>query len=199
MEAPSLHQELGTFTRSGGPAPSSHQFGANPPCRSRRRAVRSRLMRSLQAAVARGVLRARPTARIVGHGGALLLHGACEEVRWVGLIRRLFGGSRGEPAQASIEGLHASAVESGDTLVELNVVGEGSYQEALARIAGPEAEGKHIGVGVTLRCEPKNTYDHNAVKVEVMGVCSRTSPAPRRLCCRHESRAPATEQSRHTG
>jgi hypothetical protein len=63
-------------------------------------------------------------------------------------------------------------VESGDTLVELNIVGEGSYQEALARIAGPkEAEGKHMGVGVTLRCEPKNTYDHNAVKVEVMGVC----------------------------
>jgi hypothetical protein len=75
------------------------------------------------------------------------------EVRRVGLIRRFFGGSSAAPAQIAYEEVHAEATERGDTLVELNIVGEGAYQDALARIAGPkDADGKHTGVGVTLRC-----------------------------------------------
>ena len=40
----------------------------------------------------------------------------------------------------------------------------------MAAIAGPKGiDGKQLVVGVTLRCEPTNTYDCNAVRVEVMG------------------------------
>jgi hypothetical protein len=54
--------------------------------------------------------------------------------------------------------------------VELDIVGEGPRQDALAMIAGPkEAESKLKIVGVTLRCEPSNPYDANAIRVEVMG------------------------------
>ena len=88
----------------------------------------------------------------------------------MGFIRKFFGGSNAAPAQIAYEEVHAEATERGDTLVELNIVGEAAYQDALARIAGPkDADGKHTGVGVTLRCEPANTYDRNAVRVEVMG------------------------------
>lgn len=54
--------------------------------------------------------------------------------------------------------------------VELEVVGESYRQDALERIAGPKDQGgKQHPVGVTLRCEPDNDYDENAVRVEVMG------------------------------
>src|SRR3954463_15115433 len=57
-----------------------------------------------------------------------------------------------------------------EELVELNVVGESYRQDALATISGAKAaEGKHFMVGATLRCEPTNEYDANAVRVEVMG------------------------------
>lgn len=55
-------------------------------------------------------------------------------------------------------------------MVELTVVGESYRQELLAQIAGPrEADGKQHYVGVTLRCEPGNPHDTNAIRVEVMG------------------------------
>lgn len=88
----------------------------------------------------------------------------------MGLIRRFFGGPSAAPVQISIEEAHAEAAERGDKLVELNIVGEAAYQGALARLAGPkDADGKHAAFGVTLRCEPANAYDRNAVRVEVMG------------------------------
>ena len=55
-------------------------------------------------------------------------------------------------------------------LVELNIVGESYHQDALAAISGPKgAGGKQMAVGTTLRCEPRNQYDPNAIRVEVMG------------------------------
>jgi hypothetical protein len=57
-----------------------------------------------------------------------------------------------------------------DRRIELNVVGESHRQDALAAIAGPkEYDGKDMRVGVTLRCEPSNPHDRNAIRVEVMG------------------------------
>lgn len=53
---------------------------------------------------------------------------------------------------------------------ELDVVGESYRQDALGLVAGPrQPDGVRRRVGVTLRCEPDNPYDCNAVRVEVMG------------------------------
>lgn len=87
-------------------------------------------------------------------------------------MKRLFGRE-----EARAERTEMLLVESGvadpsdlDDVVEVEVVGEGSYQDAIERIAGPkEPEGKQMLVGATLRCEPSNEYDPNAVRVEVMG------------------------------
>ena len=52
---------------------------------------------------------------------------------------------------------------------ELCAVGEAQCQEALLRIAGPKGpDGAHLAVVATLRREPKNTYDANAVGVYVL-------------------------------
>lgn len=57
-----------------------------------------------------------------------------------------------------------------DELIELHIVGESYHQDALAAIAGPKGlDGKEFAVGATLRCEPSNPYDANAIRVEVMG------------------------------
>jgi len=64
-----------------------------------------------------------------------------------------------------IPGLMADA-----QLVEIDVVGESYRQDALARIAGARTDlGKHHAVGTTLRCDPKNEHDSNAIRVECMG------------------------------
>lgn len=63
------------------------------------------------------------------------------------------------------------AREAGEQLVEVDVKGESYHQAELERVAGPkDAEGKQHLVGVTLRCEPENPHDSNAVRVEVMGL-----------------------------
>jgi hypothetical protein len=50
------------------------------------------------------------------------------------------------------------------------VVGESHRQQALEQIAGAKDElGKQLVVGVTLRAEPSNEYDPNAVRVECYG------------------------------
>jgi hypothetical protein len=62
------------------------------------------------------------------------------------------------------------AADDGDELVELNIVGESHHQDTLQEIAGPKRpEGKRTLAGVTLRCEPENPYDANAIRVEVLG------------------------------
>jgi hypothetical protein len=66
--------------------------------------------------------------------------------------------------------VRADAADDGVDLIELEIVGESYRQDALALIAGPkDAEGKQFRVGVTLRCEPANQYDPNAVRVEAFG------------------------------
>ena len=94
----------------------------------------------------------------------------------MGLLRRIFGGAPGEPAQRppSMRTVAAERVEAevddDEQLVEVQVVGEGPRQEKLAQIAGPKTpDGKEMFVGVTLRCEPANPVDPNAIRVEVMG------------------------------
>jgi hypothetical protein len=87
--------------------------------------------------------------------------------------------------------LNAQEIGDGD-LFEIEVVGESHYQAELQRIAGPkEPGGKHHRCGVTLRCEPKNKYDKNAIGVEVMGMtmgyvardtAARLSPAMQSRC-----------------
>ena len=52
VEAPSLQQELGTFTGSGGPAPSSHQIWARY---SSQTAIDGASRRALSVAVERSV------------------------------------------------------------------------------------------------------------------------------------------------
>jgi hypothetical protein len=84
-----------------------------------------------------------------------------------------------------------SGSDAVDGPVELEIVGESYRQETLAEIAGPKDwEGKWHHVGVTLRCDPRNEYDQNAVRVEVMGqlvgyvarsTAEHLSPAVQRL------------------
>jgi hypothetical protein len=104
----------------------------------------------------------------------------------MGVIKRLFGVPNSpdpapakpvsaqpfaSPRMVAAEEVRTTAGEQGDVLVELDIVGEEPHQDVLARIAGPkEPEGKQKVVGVTLRCEPTNEYDRNAVSVEVMGL-----------------------------
>jgi len=61
-------------------------------------------------------------------------------------------------------------VDPAGDLVELDIVGESYRQDVLKAISGPKhAEGKHMSVGTTLRCEPGNQSDPHAIRVEVMG------------------------------
>jgi hypothetical protein len=72
--------------------------------------------------------------------------------------------------QAQARELRDEAARAGDGLAEIKVVGESYRQDTLAAISGPrEPEGKSFRVGATLRCEPENPHDGNAVRVEVMG------------------------------
>jgi hypothetical protein len=60
--------------------------------------------------------------------------------------------------------------QRGWDLIELDVIGESHYQDALERVAGTRTEyGKHELCGITLRCEPANQYDANAIRVETYG------------------------------
>lgn len=57
-----------------------------------------------------------------------------------------------------------------DDLIEIRVRGSSYYQDAFEGIAGQQtAEPKRVRVGVSLRHEPGNQFDPNAVRVEVMG------------------------------
>jgi HIRAN domain len=91
----------------------------------------------------------------------------------MGPLRRLFG----QPASSApmTRELAAEEVqeqeEAGEPqLVEIEIRGESFRQAELEALAGPKGpDGKHVLEGVTLRCEPDNAYDPNAVRVEVMG------------------------------
>jgi hypothetical protein len=92
----------------------------------------------------------------------------------MGLFNRIIGRRTIQPSpttEAVIE-VREDAEASGDgDLFEISIVGESFCQEDLQRIAGPkDADGKHHSCGVTLRCEPTNTYDVNAIRAEVMGL-----------------------------
>jgi hypothetical protein len=90
----------------------------------------------------------------------------------VGFLRNLFGHrSEARPVhEAHGAEVRAAAADDGLDLIELEIVGESYRQDALALIAGPkDTGGKQFRVGVTLRCEPTNQYDSNAVRVEAFG------------------------------
>jgi HIRAN domain len=67
-----------------------------------------------------------------------------------------------------------ASVRSGATeikTVRIDVVGEASYQPALARIAGPKTEnGLSVWKTAQLTPEPDNVYDKNAVMVTIDGL-----------------------------
>ena len=92
-------------------------------------------------------------------------------------LKRLFGGESSPrvealtaPRQAAAEPVFETAAEDGETLVELDIVGESYRQAELEAIAGPkDPDGKRTLAGVTLRCEPSNEHDRNAIRVEVYG------------------------------
>lgn len=89
----------------------------------------------------------------------------------MGLLDGLFRSRRGGEARAlaAMEVAEAAA-DDDEEIVEVEVVGESYRQDALTAIAGPkEFASKSERVGVTLRCEPSNQYDANAIRVEVMG------------------------------
>jgi hypothetical protein len=69
----------------------------------------------------------------------------------VGLMNRLFGGATPSATQRTERMVVETGVaESPGELVEIEVVGESHYQDALERIAGPkEADGKEVRVGAT--------------------------------------------------
>jgi hypothetical protein len=86
----------------------------------------------------------------------------------MGWLKRLLGNEERDSEALAFE-VGISDLEEPDH-VEVDVVGEASYQEALATIAGRRTESsKQHRVGVTLRRDPANPYDPNAVQVEVMG------------------------------
>lgn len=87
------------------------------------------------------------------------------------LFKRSQGRSSSERLEVTIDdddpipGLAAD-----DQLVEIDVVGEAHRQDALERIAGERGDiGKHHAVGTTLRCDPRNEHDANAIRIECMG------------------------------
>jgi hypothetical protein len=89
----------------------------------------------------------------------------------MGFLQRLRGKPESAtPTQRELAAEHVHAEAADPDLVELEVVGESHRQRELEALAGPKkADGKQVLVGVTLRCEPDNEYDCNAVRVEVMG------------------------------
>lgn len=90
----------------------------------------------------------------------------------MGFMDRLV--SRRQPQEPLMRQMAADemqeAADGDGELVEVEVVGESHRQDVLAALAGPkQPDGKRARVGVTLRCEPSNLYDENAIRVEVMG------------------------------
>jgi hypothetical protein len=77
------------------------------------------------------------------------------------------------PSEAQVAEIQLDAMELVDghrDFVEIEVVGESHYQDALERLAGPRNEfSKFELVGVTLRCDPDNPHDRYAIRVECQG------------------------------
>jgi hypothetical protein len=94
------------------------------------------------------------------------------------LFRKFFGGGDARtstvmPTQREVTTdlvVSEAAADNDEQIVEVDVVGESHRQDALAAIAGPKTfDAKEYLVGVTLRCEPTNSYDGNAIRVECHG------------------------------
>jgi hypothetical protein len=111
------------------------------------------------------------------------------------IFNRLFRRQRvaASPTTEVVTQIRLGAEEIGDgDLFEIKIVGESFCQNELQRIAGPKSvDGKNHSCGVTLRCEPSNKYDANAVRVEVTGMlvghvardtAARLSPAMQSRC-----------------
>ena len=87
----------------------------------------------------------------------------------MGLWSLFFGGSNQRTQDASFRsGQRPSATIKGDGTFETEVVGESNYQDALWRtVSSAEASerGYRYRTSATLRSEPSNPYDRNAVQV----------------------------------
>lgn len=81
------------------------------------------------------------------------------------LRERLFGAQALSPTQREQAAEQVRAEVEDSDIVEVEVRGESHCQDALGAIAGPkEEDAKQLLVGVTLRCEPDNEFDANAVR-----------------------------------
>jgi hypothetical protein len=92
----------------------------------------------------------------------------------VGIFKRLVDRQHvaASPTGEVVAQIRLDADEIGDgDLFEIEIVGESFCQSEPQRIAGPKGvDGKHHSCGVTLRCEPSNKHDANAIRLEVMGM-----------------------------
>ena len=100
----------------------------------------------------------------------------------------------------------ATAKWEGDGRFETLVVGESHYQDALEAICGPRCEeGEDREVTATLICDDANSFDANAVRVDIdgrtVGHLSRDSAALYRAHLREKGfgKSPATCTARITG
>ena len=113
----------------------------------------------------------------------------------MGIFKRRVGRQdvAASPTTEVVIQLRLDAHEFGDgDLFEVEIVGESFCQNELQRIAGPKSlDGKHHSCGVTLRCEPSNKHDANAIRLDVMGMkvghvardtAARLSPAMQLRC-----------------
>ena len=67
--------------------------------------------------------------------------------------------------------IFSEAAADGVDLVEIATKGSSFHQDAYVKLAGPKDEnGKQTRVGTTLRCDPSNKFDCNAIDVECMGL-----------------------------
>jgi hypothetical protein len=92
----------------------------------------------------------------------------------MGIFNRLFRRQHvaASPTTEVVTQLRQEAEEIGDgDLFEIEIHGESFHQDELQQIAGPKSEEeKHHSCGVTLRCDPTEEHDANAIRVEVMGM-----------------------------
>ena len=80
------------------------------------------------------------------------------------MLKRLFGA---RSAPVSVTALSPVPLRGG---FDVEVFGEANYQDALAQACGGrQAEGVMHRCVATLRAEPENPYDSNAIRVEIDG------------------------------
>ncbi|MDP5307894.1 HIRAN domain-containing protein [Paracoccus spongiarum] len=105
------------------------------------------------------------------------------------LLKALFGGKNRSAPPASSSAAEPKArpakanARRGSVVTNLktfpsNMVGESNYQDALAKVAGGyQRDSQAFEIPAVIALDPANSYDPNAVKVEIKGVTVGYLPA----------------------